>query len=537
MRLVDFLDQSSALFGPVSKGAKFFDLDNQTSFSFQEMFNASIHLAEFLVERGVEPEDVVATYAPNSVAAYCCIFAISRVGAIWLPLNIRNTASSNLKLIGLSDAKFLFIDEVISAKYPKLLDSFSSGKVACLGPEKIANFDFSSLKKSTKKIILDEVYVNKQDLNEVRSQDLSADKIISLFPTGGTTGDPKLAEWGSSTWEAIVDIQQQQMPIIDVPSCYLVAAAMTHAAGVGSFTTILQGGSIFVMDGFEPDKILGAIERHQITSLFLPPTAIYMLLASSKIRSYDYSSLRYFWYAAAPMSVEKLKEAISVFGSVMVQTYGQAEAPMICTFLSAEDHAEALAVENTSILGSCGKASPGIKLSIFDKQGHQLSPGLKGEVAVKGSLLMKGYHKNPKANKAIRLNEWQLTGDIGTLDEDGFLSLTDRKGDMIISGGFNVYPGEIEQLIWGMPTIKDCAVIGLPHEKWGEQVTAIVELKDASIVPDEDEIIQLCKKKLGSVKAPKKIIILGELPRSPVGKVLKKDLRAIFGMKKNDRFN
>ena len=116
MRLVDFLDQSSALFGPVSKGAKFFDLDNQTSFSFQEMFNASIHLAEFLVERGVEPEDVVATYAPNSVAAYCCIFAISRVGAIWLPLNIRNTASSNLKLIGLSNAKFLFIDEVISAK-------------------------------------------------------------------------------------------------------------------------------------------------------------------------------------------------------------------------------------------------------------------------------------------------------------------------------------------------------------------------------------------------------------------------------------
>ena len=537
MRLVDFLDQSSAHSGPVNQSAKFFDLDKHIFFTFQEMVNASIHLAEFLVERGIKPQDVVATYAPNSVAAYCCIFAISRVGAIWLPLNIKNTASSNLKLIGLSNAKFLFVDEAISAKYPKLLNSFNSGKVACLSPKKIANFDFSSLKKSTKKILLDEIYVNKQDLNSVKSRDLSVDKIISLFPTGGTTGDPKLAEWGSSTWEAIVDIQQQQMPITDIPSCYLVAAPMTHAAGVGSFAAILQGGSIFVMDSFEPDKILGAIEKHRITSLFLPPTAIYMLLASSKISSYDYSSLRYFWYAAAPMSIEKLKEAISVFGSVMVQTYGQAEAPMICTFLSAEDHAEALADKNISILGSCGKASPGIKLSIFDKQGCQLSPGLKGEVAVKGTLLMKGYHKNPEANKAIRLNEWQLTGDIGILDENGFLSLTDRKGDMIISGGFNVYPGEIEQLIWGIPTIKDCAVIGLPDEKWGEQVTAVIELKDPNIVPDEDEIIQLCKKKLGSVKAPKKIIILDELPRSPVGKVLKKDLRAIFGMKKNDRFN
>jgi acyl-CoA synthetase (AMP-forming)/AMP-acid ligase II len=253
-----------------------------------------------------------------------------------------------------------------------------------------------------------------------------------------------------------------------------------------------------------------------------------MLLDFEDIKSYDYGSLRYFWYAAAPMSIDKLKEAISIFGPVMVQTYGQAEAPMICTFFSAEDHIRALNKNDLSILGSCGKASPDIGIAVLSESGDLLPPGSKGEVAIKGRLLMNKYFNNVEATKSIRINGWQLTGDMGIFDKEGYLSLVDRKGDMIISGGFNVYPGEIEQLIWGIPAIKDCAVIGIPHEKWGEQVTAIIELKDNNKAPEELEIINLCKDQLGSVKAPKKVIIIDELPRSPVGKVLKKDLRAVF---------
>ena len=181
-----------------------------------------------------------------------------------------------------------------------------------------------------------------------------------------------------------------------------------------------------------------------------------------------------------------------------------------------------------SILGSCGKASPDIEIAVLSESGDPLPPGSKGEVAIKGRLLMNKYFNNVEATKSIRINGWQLTGDMGIFDEEGYLSLVDRKGDMIITGGFNVYPGEIEQLIWGIPAIKDCAVIGIPHEKWGEQVTAIIELKDNNKAPEESEVINLCKKQLGSVKAPKKVIIIDELPRSPVGKVLKKDLRAVF---------
>jgi acyl-coenzyme A synthetase/AMP-(fatty) acid ligase len=152
----------------------------------------------------------------------------------------------------------------------------------------------------------------------------------------------KLAEWRGYMGGNRRGIQKKQMKITDIPSCYLISAAMTHAAGIGSFATILEGGSILVMDDFSPEKILSAIQKYKVTTLFLPPTAIYTLLDFEDIKAYDYSSLRYFWYAAAPMSIDKLKVAISIFGPVMVQTYGQAEAPMICTFFSAEDHIKAL---------------------------------------------------------------------------------------------------------------------------------------------------------------------------------------------------
>ena len=528
MRLVDFLDQSAALYDAGNQDARFFDVDNQLSLSYQEMVNASTHLAAFLVRRGIKLQDVVATYAPNSVAAYCCIFAISRIGAIWLPLNTRNTLSANLKLMDSSDTKFLFVDEAISIDHPEIFERFSLEQLAWLGGKKIADFDFSFLRQTAERARPDDSNLYQQNSEDDQHLELPEGALVSLFATGGTTGDSKIAEWDHVVWESIVNIQHQLMPVTDIPSCYLVAAAMTHAAGVGSFATILEGGSIVVMDGFSPEKLLAAIEAYKVTSLFLPPTAIYMLLAFSEVGSYDYASLRYFWYAAAPMSTEKLKEAMAIFGPVMVQTYGQAEAPMICAFLSSQDHVDALASENNSRLGSCGKASPGITFAIVDDSGCMLSQGLQGEIAVKGNLLMKGYHRSVEATNAIRINGWQLTGDIGVLDECGYLSILDRKGDMIISGGFNVYPGEIEQLIWGMPGIKDCAVIGLPDEKWGEQVTAVIELKDASLAPDKEEIIRCCKEKLGSIKAPKQVLVFDELPRSPVGKVLKKELRAMF---------
>tara|TARA_R110002096_G_scaffold190214_2_gene371237 strand:- start:5933 stop:7498 length:1566 start_codon:yes stop_codon:yes gene_type:complete len=513
MRIIDFLEHSPAF---AEGDAKFIDIDNDVSLSYQEVFNVAQHIAVQLRDKGVHEQDVVASYAPNSVAAYCCIFAISQLGAIWLPLNVRNTLEANLKLLKKSDTRLLFVDSNILASNPELAEQYKGENCLSFTAKEIAGVAIENFIKS----------IDQDTEEKLTRRDES--KLVSLFPTGGTTGDSKLAEWGYLTWQSMVSIQIELMPEPDIPSCYLVSAPMTHAAGVASFAPILQGSNIVVMEGMIPDILLSVIEKYKVTHLFLPPTAIYMLLAHEGVRNYDYSSLRYFWYAAAPMSVEKLKEAIEVFGPVMVQTYGQAESPMVCTFLSVDDHVHAVESGDSSRIRSCGKTAPHIDLAILDDDGNTLPAGKEGEIAVKGDLIMRCYFNNPDATQEIRVNGWQKTGDVGVFDNDGYLSIVDRKRDMIISGGFNVYPGEIEQLIWGHPAIKDCAVIGIPDEKWGEQVTAVVELKEAAIKPNTQEIIELCKQKLGSVKSPKEILIWDELPRSSVGKVLKKEIRKYF---------
>jgi acyl-CoA synthetase (AMP-forming)/AMP-acid ligase II len=251
------------------------------------------------------------------------------------------------------------------------------------------------------------------------------------------------------------------------------------------------------------------------------------MLAHPKVRDYDYSSLKYFIYAAAPMSADKLRQAIDVFGPVMVQYYGQAEATLTCTFMSAQDHLEALKPGNEHRLLSCGKATPFAKLAIMDDEGNLLDPNIHGELVMRGSLVMDGYYKNPEATEASRAYGWHHTGDIAYIDDDGFVFIVDRKKDMIITGGFNVFPSEIEQVIWSHPAVQDCAVIGVPDEKWGEAVKAVIETVPGKSI-NEQEIIALCKQKLGSVKAPKSVEVWETLPRSPVGKVLKKNIRSTF---------
>ena len=513
MRIIDFLENSPAF----SKGdAQFIDINNDFSLSYREMFNIAQHVAMQLKEKGVKQQDIVATYAPNSIATYCCIFAISEIGAIWLPLNLRNTIEANLKLLKKSNARLLFVDlDILDANH-QLVVQYNNENCLSFTGKKIAGIDIQNFKNE---------FIEQAEERLIRGNDPD---LISLFPTGGTTGDSKLAEWSYLTWQSMVSIQNKLMPIPDIASSYLVSAPITHAAGVASFALILQGSNIIVMEGMTPDVILSIIEKHKITHLFLPPTAIYMLLAHKGVKNYDYTSLRYFWYAAAPMSVEKLKEAIDVFGPVMVQTYGQAESPMVCTFLSAEDHVDAVEMDDFYKIRSCGKIAPQIEVVILDDDDKILPLGKEGEIAVKGDLLMRCYFNDSEATNEIRVNGWQKTGDVGIFDNEGYLTIVDRKRDMIISGGFNVYPGEIEQLIWGHSSIKDCCVIGIPDEKWGEQVTAVVELKDPKVKLDTQEIIALCKQKLGSVKSPKEILIWDELPRSPVGKVLKKEVRKYF---------
>jgi acyl-CoA synthetase (AMP-forming)/AMP-acid ligase II len=241
-----------------------------------------------------------------------------------------------------------------------------------------------------------------------------------------------------------------------------------------------------------------------VTELFLPPTVIYRLLETPGIQQRDLSSLRYLMYGAAPMSLEKLKQALRLFGPVMHQGYGQTEAPGSIAFLRPGDHFVNGEIAPDSRLSACGLPAITNTLAIMDESGRALPQGQTGEICVRGDIVMKGYYKQPDKTAETIVGGWLHTGDIGNLDSEGFLHITDRRRDLIISGGFNVYPSEVEQVLWTHPDVLDCAVIGVPDPMWGEAVKAVVELKPGSTA-DAQALIALCKARLGSVKAPKSV--------------------------------
>jgi acyl-CoA synthetase (AMP-forming)/AMP-acid ligase II len=228
-------------------------------------------------------------------------------------------------------------------------------------------------------------------------------------------------------------------------------------------------------------------------------------------------------------SVRLLTEDVTagVFGPVLFQGYGQTEAPSAIAFMRPEEHLRDGHIAEDARLCAAGRPAPMVHVEILDDQGTVVEPGEFGEICVRGDLVMRGYYKDPAKTAETIVDGWLHTGDVGFIDGEGFLHITDRKKDMIISGGFNVYPSEVEQVVWSHPAVQDCAVIGVPDADWGEAVTAVVELNRGADLSEAD-LIGFCRERLGGIRTPKKAVFVAELPRSPNGKVLKKDVREPF---------
>lgn len=506
MQLVEFFDRGVRI-NP--NGVAFVRPDGTDAVTYTEAEALTHRIAAALHREGVQEATPVAVLSPNSPLVFPCVLGVLRAGCAWVALNARAMPEELAELLSLVGAKVLLYSSEVADVVRHLrtavptLDLF----VAIDGPAADPVLSSWMAPEGTR----------------VSLPRLDPEAVAGYFGTGGTTGRSKAVEVPHRAFETMIHAFNAHMPERD--PVHLVAAPMTHAAGGLVFPVLSLGGTNVVHGGVVPGQIFESIERNRVTRLFLPPTALYALLANPEVGQRDTSSLRYLIYGAAPMSVDKLREAMSVFGPVMAQFFGQTELPMMITFLSPEEHAEAAADPALSHrLASCGRPSQVANVAIMGDDGQFKPNGERGEIVVRSSLRMKGYHNAPEQTAAVQLEgDWLATGDVGYLDDDGYLYIVDRKRDLIISGGFNVFPSEVEQVIWSHPAVNDCAVIGLPDEKWGERVTAVVELKDGAQV-NAAELIDVCRQRLGAVKAPKEIIFR-QLPRSAVGKVLKRDLR------------
>ncbi|MBU2669874.1 long-chain fatty acid--CoA ligase [Actinoplanes bogorensis] len=494
MRLADYLDKGASL----DPDAPCLTTEGETR-TYGEVRQLSVKIAGALAARGIVPGERVAVLSGNDPTAFTCVFGISRAGAVWCPINPRNEASENRELLDLFGCVALIYQESFEPLVAKIRDQLPQlHTLICL---------------------------ERDIFPETGGVDLAAvDDLAMIVGTGGTTGRPKGVELTGANLEAMTAITLMSYPWPDRP-VYLALAPLTHAAGVLCFPVLARGGEIVIMRKPDVAEFIWLIQRHHVTHTFLPPTLIYMVLAHATLDETDLSSLRCFWYGAAPMSAARLEEALRRIGPVMAQLFGQTEAPMMISTMSPADHYRPDGSIALSRLSSAGRPSPLVTVAIMGPEGELLPRGATGEIVARGSLVMRGYHRDPEATAAASAHGWHHTGDIGYLDDDNYLYIVDRAKDMVITGGFNVYSTEVEQALMQHPAVQDCAVIGLPDDKWGERVTAILQLRAGRTV-DKQEVVAFVKERIGSVKAPKQIEIWDDLPRSKVGKILKGDLRA-----------
>lgn len=508
MNLIDFFDRSVDMYP--NRAALVYE---GCEWTYRKLDEIATRAAHGLRALGVERETTCAVLSRNHPTAVAALLGILKAQGTWTPLHTADGDDRILDVVDSFDVEVLFyqqefarVAQLVRENLPRVREFI------CIDGEDAhaRNFMDWVAEQATDSILLP----------------WEPDAVCMLRGTGGTTGRPKGVMNTNRNFETTIANYRANLRF-DAPPVFLAAAPLSHGAGVLSLVTMAFGGTTVIHRKFDVQDVIRAIGLHRVSFLFLPPTALYMLLSQPGVRDHDYSSLRYFLYGAAPAASAKIREAIGVFGPVMTQGYGQTEVPSSVTFLSPADHFHPDGSINEQRLLSCGRPTPFANVVLLDDDGRIVPEGGVGEIVVRGGLVMKGYYKNPEATAESFKCGWHHTGDIAYRDKDGFIYICDRKKDMIITGGFNVYPLEVEQVILSHPAVQDCAVVGVPDDRWGEAIKAVVELKKGETV-SEEELLVLCKGRIGGVKTPKSIDFTPSLPRSAVGKVMRNEVRKPF---------
>jgi len=513
MRAIDYFDKGADAFPD-----RIAIVDHGTHYSYREAREASQQIARAMWACGLRDEERVAIFSPNDARILLCMLGLMRAGGVWVPINYRNALDANVQFLNYSGTSWLFYHSSFQEQVREMKRLVPSLRhFACIDAQNDGDPSLETFMKpgaGGKEI----------DWGDPRG---NLERLVGLVPTGGTTGPAKGVMVTSLSWGTMTEMANQCLRCDDIEPVCLSTAPLSHAAGVVAFAMFAMGASNVVMPAFDALEVLQNIPRFRVTHLFLPPTALYVLLAHQKLGDFHYSSLRRLLIAAAPVSPDKLKKAVEVFGPCVCQSYGQTEAPMYMTFLDPATLAAAAAGDHPERLRSCGKPTPAVRLAIMDDDGQLLPPLKTGEIVARGALVSAGYYKLPEATAEIRTYGWHHTGDVGYRDDAGYFYIVDRKKDMIITGGFNVYCAEVEACVMELPQVRECGVIGVPDEKWGEAVKAVVVLRDGESL-NEEAIINHCKTHLGAVKSPKSVEFWREIPKTPAAKTDKKAIRKPF---------
>lgn len=355
--------------------------------------------------------------------------------------------------------------------------------------------------------------------------DVHLEDLCTVVYTGGTTGRPKGVLMTHRVWQAMTWIQMAEW---EFPSSLRIAVPtpLSHAALSLVAPVLVSGGTFYVMESFSPDAFFDLVELHRITCTMIVPVMLYALQGHPRYHSADMSSMETIIYGASPMSPAKLAAAIEHWGPIFFQFFGQTEAPMVITHLKKREHD----LSRPERLASCGKPVPWMHVALLDPDGHSVAHGESGEICVRGPLVMNGYKDLPDETAEALAGGWLHTGDIGRYDDEGYLYIVDRTKDMVITGGFNVFPREVEDVLSSHPAVSMVMVIGVPDAKWGEAVKAVIVV-EAGIEPSDEltcELQQLVKDAKGSQQAPKTIDYVASLPLTPVGKPDKKAVRSTY---------
>jgi fatty-acyl-CoA synthase len=513
MRAIDYFDKAAEEFA-----GRTALVDGTVRYSYSELRKATEALSNAMRASGLGSEHRAAIYSVNDARVLVCMLGIMRAGGTWVPINHRNAVDANVEFMNYAEVRWLFYHSSFQAEVEQVRKLVSSLQhLICID----ASFRGDPS--------LEQFMTRNKPLEEADWGDPlgNPDRLVGLVPTGGTTGPAKGVRVTTVPWGMFVEMVGHYWRCDGIEPVCLSTAPLSHAAGVVSFAMFTLGATNVVMPRFDASEVLQNIERFGVTHLFLPPTAFYALLDHPRVRDFNYSTLRVLLLAASPVSPDRVKQGVEIFGPCVCQCYGQTEAPMLLTWLDQKTVAVAAAGDHPERLQSCGKATYGVRLAIMDEDGNLLPANQTGEIVARGALVTPGYHNLPKATAEIRKYGWHHTGDMGYQDADGFFYIVDRKKDMIITGGFNVFSAEVEAAIMSLPEVFECAVIGVPDEKWGEAVKAMIVVRKGQSLT-EDLVVARCRAKLGGVKSPKTVEFVAEIPKTPAGKIDRKLLRAPY---------